>query len=322
MKIYFKSLNWLKFGLVLFAIASMFYACSPDAVNAGLGTKPKADFTAIVGADGHSVLLVNKSNISSMPYWAAPDLNLSYSVLKGDSVKLNYVFPGTYTIKLLVAGAGGLDSITKTVTTTKADPTACSSTNPLGFIASCTQRSWTMNPAPGAFKCGQFAGGGEWWSSGAQEVLDRSCAFNDTYTFKFNAAGDFVFDDKGDFFSDGYIGINPTTTCQTVNQYTTAQKPWGSGNFKFTVLPGAGVKGLGQLVVVGVGAHIGIPKAINGNETPNGATATSVTYDIWSMQHVTDPKGDYDLLMLTLHYGNWSATEGWWTFTLRSNSVQ
>ncbi|NWJ50217.1 MAG: hypothetical protein HXX14_05085 [Bacteroidetes bacterium] len=322
MKKYFKYSNWLKLGFVLLAVGSIFYACKPDSKIADLGAKPKADFNIVMGADGHSVMLVNKSNIAVMPYWKAADLNLGYSDLKGDTIKLNYTFPGTYTVQLLVAGSGGLDSISKTVTTTKADPTACSSTNPLGFLASCTQKTWKMNPAPGAFKVGQFAGGGEWWSSGAQEVIDRYCAFNDTYTFKFNASGDFMFDDKGDFFSDGYIGINPTTTCQTVNQYTTAQKPWGSGNFKYAVIPGGGIKGLGQIKVIGVGAHIGIPKAINNNETPNGATATSVTYDIWSMQHVTDPNGDYDLLMLTLHYGNWSATEGWWTFTLRANSAQ
>lgn len=318
MKKYFKSSNWLGLGLVLLTIATMFYACKPDSKNADLGAKPKADFNAIVGADGHSVLLVNNTNIPVMPYWKAADLNLGFADLKGDSIKLNYIFPGTYSIKLLVAGNGGMDSITKTVTTTKADPNACSSTNPLGFIASCTQKTWKMNPAPGAFKVGQWAGDGGWWSSGAQEVIDRPCAFNDTYTFKFNASGDFIFDDKGDFFSDGYVGISPTTTCQATNQYTTAQKPWGSGNFKFVVIPGAGVKGLGQLKLIGVGAHIGIPKAINNNETPDGATATSVTYDIWSMEHVNDPLGAYDLLTITIHYGSWSATEGWWTFTLRS----
>ncbi len=318
MKKYFNFSNWIKLGLVLLTIGSMFYACRPDARNADLDALPKADFNVILGADGHSVLLVNKTSVPVISYWKAPDLNLGYSDLKGDSVKLNFTFPGTYTVKLLVAGAGGMDSISKTVTTTKADPTACDASKPLGFIASCTQKTWKMNPAPGAFKVGQFAGDGGWWSSGAQEVIDRPCAFNDTYTFKFNASGDFVFDDQGDFYSDGYIGISPTSSCQTANQYTTAQKLWGSGNFKFVVIPGTGVKGLGQLKVIGVGAHIGIQKAINNNETANGPTATSVTYDIWSMEHVNDPNGAYDLLTLTIHYGNWSATEGWWTYTLRS----
>jgi hypothetical protein len=37
------------------------------------------------------------------------------------------------------------------------------------------------------------------------------------------------------------------------------------------------------------------------------------------MQHISDASGTYDLLTVTLHYGSWSATEGWWTFTLRSS---
>ncbi|MDP4290226.1 MAG: hypothetical protein Q8908_04015 [Bacteroidota bacterium] len=318
MKLHIKTTIWFKIGILLLIIGSVFYACQPEVNNPGLGSKPVASFTATVGADGHTVLLVNTST-PSMSYWSAPDLNLGYADLRGDSIKLNYIFPGTYSIKLLVDGAGGLDSITKTVTTTQPDQNACNSSTPLGFIASCTKKVWKMNPAPGAFKVGQYAGDGSWWSSGAAEVTGRPCAFNDTYTFTFNKAGDFAFDDKGDFFSDGYIGINPTTTCQTSDQYTTAQKQWGTGNFKYAVISTGGVKGLGQLKVIGLGAHIGIQKAINNNDAFTYPTATSVTYDIWSMQHnVTDATGTYDLLMLTLHYGNWSPTEGWWTFTLRS----
>jgi PKD repeat protein len=318
MKQNIKAVIWLRTGILMLIIGSVFYACQPDNVNPGLGTKPAASFSATVSTDGHSVLLVNTST-PAMPYWSAPDLNLGYSDLKGDTIRLNYTFPGTYTVKLLVAGAGGLDSITKTIVTTKPDPNACSNTTPLGFLASCTSKVWKMNPAPGAFKVGQWAGDGSWWSSGAQEVIDRSCAFNDTYTFTFNKTGDFAFDDKGDFFADGYMGNTPTTTCQSSTNLPAAQKPWSTGSFKYVVIPTGGVKGLGQIKLLGVGAHFGIAKAINNNETPTGATATSVTYDIWSMQKgITDSSGTYDLLTVTIHYGNWSATEGWWTFTLRS----
>src|ERR1035437_6942355 len=253
-----------------------------------------------------------------MPYWSAADLNLGYSDLKGDSVKLNFIFPGTYSVKMLVAGAGGIDSITKTITTTQPDPNACVQTTPLGFLASCTSKVWKMNPAAGSIKCGQFAGGGEWWSIGAADVALRSCFYNDTWTFSFNKAHDLAYDDKGDFYSDGYGGITPSNSCQASTQYTAAQKPWGSGSFKYAIIEGAGVKGLGQIKLIGLGAHFGVAKSVNGNEMPTGPTATSVTYDIWSMKHVSDSSGTYDLLTVTLHYGNWSATEGWWTFTLRS----
>ena len=318
MKHNIKTANWLKAGFLMIGIAGMFYACQPDVVNPGLGTKPKADFVATIAADGHTVLLANKSSVASMPYWSSADLNLGYSDLKGDSIKLNFIFPGTYSVKMLVAGAGGIDSITKTITTTQPDPNACATTTPLGFLASCTSKVWKMNPAAGAIKCGQFAGGGEWWSSGAADVTARSCFFNDTWTFTFNKTGDMAYDDKGDFYDDGYIGTVFSNSCHPSTGYTTAQKSWGSGNFKYAIIAGAGVKGLGQIKLIGLGAHFGVPKSVNGNEYPNGPVTTSVTYDIWSMTHVSDASGTYDLLMVTLHYGNWSATEGWWTITLRS----
>jgi hypothetical protein len=319
MKHNIKTAKWLKAGFLLMGIAGMFYACQPDVVNPGLGTKPKADFAATVATDGHTVLLANKSSVASMPYWSSADLNLGYSDLKGDSVKLNFIFPGTYSVKMLVAGAGGIDSITKTFTTTQPDPTACAQSTPLGFLASCTSKVWKMNPDAGSIKCGQFAGGGEWWTIGAADVALRPCFYNDTWTFSFNKAADFVYDDKGDFYSDGYGGVTPSNSCQASTQYTTAQKPWSSGNFHYAVIPGTGVKGLGQIKLIGLGAHFGVPKSVNGNEYPNGPVTTSVTYDIWSMQHVSDATGTYDLLTVTFHYGNWSATDGWWTFTLRSN---
>ena len=314
MKYNIKTAKWLKAGFLMLTIASVFYACQPDAVNIGLGTLPKADFNATVNTDGFSVLLANKSSVASMPYWSVADLNLGFKDLKGDSLKVKFTFPGTHNIKMLVAGAGGLDSIAKTVTTTLPDPNACDPSTPLGFIASCTQKTWKLNPAPGAFKVAPTEGSGSWWTSGTQEVIDRPCAFNDTYTFTFNKAGDFAYDDKGDFFSDDYLNAS-NNTCLNSSQYNAAQKPWGSGNFNYVIIPGTGVKGLGQLKLIGLGAHIGIQKAVNGSETKTGATATSVTYDIWSMEHVTDASGTYDLLTLTLHY---ATGDGWWTFTLRS----
>lgn len=306
-------------GLVVLSVMSivLIFSCTKEATQS-LGGLPKADFTATIAADGHTVTLVNSSTGPVITYWAAPGINLGFSDLKGDTVHLNFTFPNTYVVKMLVAGKGGLDSISKSITTTQPDPNACNSNTPLGFIASCTQKTWKFNPEPNAFWVSQYAGGANsWWASGAGEVTGRPCAFNDTYTFSFNSAGDFVFDDKGDFFGDGYLGDN-TSTCQPSSNYTAAQKPWGSGNFHYAVIPTGGVKGLGQLKVIGLGAHIGIQKAINNNETPGGATATSITYDIWEMKHVTDNTGTYDLLTLTYHYGGWSATDGWWTYTLRS----
>lgn len=295
----------------------LFFGCKKEG-TLKLGAIPTPDFNAIVATDGHSVTLVNKTNLPSIPYWAAPDLNLGYGDLQGDSVKVNFIFPGTYTIKMLVTGQGGIDSVSKTITTTQPDPNACSPATALGFIASCTQKTWKLNPAPGALMVGQFAGDGGWWTSGSGEVSGRPCMFNDEYTFVFNKTGDFTYNDHGDFYSDDGA-IMATAGCYNDSQYLTDQNAWGSGNFHYAIIPEAGVKGLGQIKVIGLGSHLALQKPINGNDAANVVTATSVTYDIWSMQrNITDATGTYDLLTITMHYGNWSPTDGWWTYTFRS----
>jgi hypothetical protein len=316
-----KKQNRLIFGaslaIIAFAGTTLFFGCKKEA-TLKLGASPTAGFDAIIGTDGHTVTLVNKSNMATIPYWAAPDINLGYGDLQGDSAKVNFIFPGTYTIKMLVVGQGGVDSLTKTVTTTSPDPNACSSTTALGFLASCTQKTWKLNPAAGAIAVGQYAGDGGWWASGSGDVTLRSCMFNDEYTFKFNKAGDFIYNDHGDFWTDGGTGWPGGAGCYNSTQYSADQQAWGSGNFHYVIIPGAGVKGLGQIKLIGLGAHFALQKPINGTDAPNVVTATSVTYDIWSMQHISDLSGTYDLLTVTLHYGNWSPTDGWWTYTLRS----
>lgn len=306
-----KKHNKLFLGAVFAVIALtgliLFFGCKKEA-TLSLGAVPNADFNAIVASNGYSVTLVNTSDIPSIPFWAIPAINLGYGDLQGDSTKVDFTFPGTYTVKMYVVGAGGIDSTSKTVTTTQPNPTACDPSEPLGFIASCTQKTWKLNPDAGAYKVGPGANDGSWWSSSVGDVTSRSCEFNNTYVFKFNAGGDFIFDDLGDFYADGYMGNN-TNGCEPSSNYTAGQAAWGSGNFKYAVIPGAGSAGLGQLKVIGFGAHIGLQKVTNAGEITSGVTATSVTYDILVMTHGTS----YDLLVLGVNLG-W----GWWTFTLRS----
>jgi hypothetical protein len=317
MKKYTKHILKVSFAVLALAGLVLFFGCNKG-TELSLGDVPTPAFTAAVGTDGHTVTLINNSDIPSIPYWSVPALNLGYGDLQGDSVEVNFIFPGTYSIQMLVVGSGGIDSLTKSVTTTQPDGNACSSANALGFIASCTQKTWKLKPAAGTLWVSQFAGGaGSWWQSGDGDVTARPCTFNDTYTFKFNSSGDYIFDDGGDFYAEDYSG-DPTWSCRASSTYPANQANWASGNFKYAIITGAGVKGLGQLKVIGTGAHIGLNKPINNNEVTNSST-TSVTYDIWSMTlNKTDALGTYDELVLTFHYGSWSATEGWWTYTLYS----
>lgn len=292
-------------GLLL-AMAAAFHACRPDMVGSGSGTKPKADFAIVPGASANSVILVNKSSIASIPYWKVVSTGQQ---LSGDSAKVNFVFAGTYNIMLIADGNGGIDSVVKPVTIAQNDPNACNGTA-IGFLTGCGTKTWKLNPAASAYQVGPSGpSDGSWWSSGAGDVPARSCEFDDTYTFTFNAAGTFVYDNKGDFYADGYMGANGND-CESNTQFTTVQKPWGSGSFSYTMTEKTGTKKLGQLTLSGLGAHIGLQKVTNGGENSSGPV-TSITYDIVSMTH--DP-GGFDLLTLAIYM----PSNYWWTFTLRS----
>ena len=294
-------------GASLFVLgAALFQACKKEGEDNVLGPIPTPDFEIVQGTNANNLILVNKSTMPIIPYW---EVSNGLKVA-GDSAKINLAFAGTYQITLVGAGQGGLGTATKSITIAQSDPNACSPTQPLGFIASCTQKVWKLNPVAGAYKVGDAVGAGNWWSSTADDVTGRSCEFNDEYTFVFDGAGTFKYDNKGDFYADGSLGSN-SFGCEPSANYTTAQKLWASGTFSYQILPG-GVKGLGQLKVTGAGAHIGLQKVRNGSENTAG-TANSVTYDILEMTPNGGGAG-HDILVL----GVAVASPGWWTFSLRS----
>ena len=311
-------------GLMLLTVISIllvWVACRPDsAAPTGLGARANPDFAiANSTTNPNNVYLVNKSSIASIPYWTvswtAGSTNLTQK-LSHDSASLYFAFSGTYALQvtLLVAANGGLDSVTKTVNVTIAqnDPTACSSTHLQGFLASCTQKVWTLAPVTGAEEVGPNEGSGAWFFTGPTEPTgDRVCDFNDTYTFMFNSAGNFNFDNKGDFYADSYIG-HSNNDCELNSVLSAAQKPWASGNFTYNVASG-GSAGLGKLTVNGLGAHIGIAKVQGdgANDNTTAPSATSITYDILSMGH--NGSGNYDSLILST-----TTSYGAWTYQLRS----
>lgn len=291
------------------AVAMVFTNCTKRGDNLKLGTIPKPDFEIRPGANGNRFVLINKTPGASIPYWRTS----SGESLSGDTANLYLVFEGTYQVKLLAVTQGGLDSVTKTITVAENDPTACNPANAIGFIASCDKKVWKLNPTAGAYKVGEGAGNGNWWTSEPTAVTQRACEFNDEYTFSFNATRTFEYDNKGDFFADNNLGPGDGG-CHPNSQFKPIQMPWASGTFSYDVL-GGGIRGLGQLRVNGLGAHIGLQKVYNMGEVPvgGGPTATSITYDILEMQK--NPGGaTYDILVLGVQIND----AGWWTFTLRS----
>lgn len=297
------------YKLIALSICTVFivmFLSSCKKENTGtLGALPVIDFAAVPGTNPNNITLVNKSATATIPYWR---IGNSATLITGDSAVYSFIFAGNYKVTMFGAGQGGIDSVTKNIVIAKSDNNACVNTQ-LGFLAGCTAKKWKLNPADGAYKVGDAApGAGNWWASGMAEVTARSCEFNDEYTFSFDANGTFVYDNKGDFFTEDYLGSS-NQSCQPSTNYTSVQAPWASGTFKYSFLAGAGVNKLGQLTVIGLGAHIGIQKVRNGSEVKS--PAASITYDVLTATHNA---AGYDLMTLGVNIGG----AGWWSFTLRS----
>lgn len=294
----------------LFAVASLFLpSCSPEGDKLSLEPLPSPDFEIQQGEDENTMLLINRTSVPSIAYWTIESTEQKF---EGDTISVRFTFEGSYPVTLQAASQGGMASITKEVTIAQNDPTACNPDRALGFIAGCAEKTWRLNPAAGALKVGPGADDGSWWSSGDGDVNERVCDFNDEYTFAFNPEGTFTFDNQGDFYADGYLG-NRTFGCEPSSNLSGNQANWDSGSFNFSVINGAGVNGLGQLRVIGTGAHIGVRKAHNGGEDESGPTGNVITYDIIEMTQNVDGQG-YDLLKIGVNIGG----DGWWTYTLRS----
>ena len=296
--------NIFKHSLVLTMITLAFFSCEYDVKD--LGPKPDASFTVTPIASMPNRYLLTSTSQNAFRYdWD----KATGGYVAGKQIDTVYFpFMGVYTVRLFAYGQSGIDTANQVVTVTANDPTACQGTQ-LGFITSCTNKKWKLDPTAGAYRVGPGPNNGDWWTSGLGEVTGRPCEFNDEYTFTFNANRTFTYDNKGDFYGDGYLGNN-SNTCQPSSNYTAVQAPWGTGTFTYSFTPNAGINSLGQLTVVGLGAHIGLQKVRNGGE---GTTpVSSITYDVLSA--VRDPVGNYDLLTLGVNIGG----AGWWTFRLRS----
>lgn len=293
-------------GVILLALTLFLHSCKYDVKD--LGAKPVASFTVTpVAGVPNKYILTSTSQNSFRFDWDKASGNGFVQGKSVDSVYFPYM--GNYTVKLRVFGQSGIDSASQVINVTANDPTACQGTQ-LGFITSCTSKKWKLDPAAAAYKVGPGPNDGSWWSNSFGDVATRSCEFNDEYTFVFSAARTFAYDNKGDFYGDGYLGNN-SSTCQPSSNYTPIQAPWGTGNFTYSFTPNAGINGLGQLTVIGLGAHIGLQKVRNGGEVTT-SPATSITYDVLAATH--DVAGNYDLLTLGVNIGG----PGWWTFRLRS----
>jgi len=262
-----------------FFAAAAWVACTPNSKNLELGPKPKASFTVSpISGKVNTYLLTNTTTPSSFFYkWDNGD---GSGAREGKAIDTAY-YPekGIFTVKLLVLNNGGYDTVSQVINVAADDPNGCAGKKAL--LTDCNTKTWVLDqPGAGALWVGD-PGGAQWWSNGAADVTaaDRTCLFNDEYTFKKD--GTFIFADKGDFRVDDEngaawpVGMNLSIGCYNTTQIPAQYTPWGSGTFTFKVIGG------NKLQVNGLGAHLGLYKA--GENGTIDMPETSNTYEILEM---------------------------------------
>ncbi|GAB4092583.1 hypothetical protein [Flaviaesturariibacter terrae] len=261
-------------ALAVLTLCIGFAACKYSVKD--LAPKPKASFTVTPVSGSVNKYLLTSTSTDAFRY----DWDKSTGAyVTGKSVDTVY-FPdhGNYRLRLLVYGQAGVDSATQTLNVATDDPAAIT---PQKILSGFSSKTWILDqPGGGALFVGD-PGGAQWWANSASDVSapDRTCLFNDEYTFKMD--GSFNFDDKGDLRVDDeggqpwpadMAGSGTAIACYPATQIQPQYRAWGTGNFTYQVI------GNNQLKVIGTGAHLGLYKA--GQNGTIAAPETSNTYEI------------------------------------------
>jgi hypothetical protein len=151
---------------------------------------------------------------------------------------------------------------------------------------------WQIAPKAYAFYVGPNQGSSTWWFNELSHVSKRSCFFDDL--FRFNNDGSF------ENVMDGLTWLEDWQNPAGDNYCGTPQTPHnGSTAGQWTINSQAT-----SLTISGVGAHVGLPKVINGSEIDNpNNTPSSITYTI---SELTESQMTLDI----------SVGFGWWGFEL------
>ena len=150
--------------------------------------------------------------------------------------------------------------------------------------------TWMLAPIAGALKVGPEAGSGEWWSSSEEDVTARACYFDDHYVF--NSDGSFQNVQDGETWLEAWQGVDADQCGAPVAPHDGSNPATWEYN-----------DASGEVTLTGVGAYLGLPKAVNAGELPNVDVPESVTY-------MATLEGD--MMTLVIECG----TGVFWTFKL------
>lgn len=139
---------------------------------------------------------------------------------------------------------------------------------PLTGLFAQVEGTWKIAPEAAALAVGPTQGDFSWWSNTAGDVTTRDCFFDDTFVFDGN--GTFMNVQGGSTWLEVWQGIaadgcdTPVAPHDGSNAATWAYDAMAS-----------------TITLTGVGAHLGLPKVINGAEISDPANAAaSIVYPV------------------------------------------
>jgi len=130
--------------------------------------------------------------------------------------------------------------------------------------------TWMMAPVAGALMVGPAANDGSWWSNSAEDVTARACYFDDQYVF--NADGSFNNVLGTETWLEAWQGVSSDQCGAPVAPHD------GSNAATWDYNPGTGT-----VTLNGLGAFLGLPKAVNEGELSSDtppAVPESITYTV------------------------------------------
>ena len=149
---------------------------------------------------------------------------------------------------------------------------------------------WKLAPVAGAMKVGPVVDDGQWWQNSAADVEGRACLFDDEYVF--NSDGTFQNILGAETWIETWQGVEAEGCGAPVAPHD------GSADASFSTSDTT-------ITISGLGAYLGLPKAITGNELHNDGV------EVPESRTYTVHPSDNGSLKLSISTGG-----GFWTFML------
>ena len=253
---------------------------------------PTADTTAPVITVADEIITVDQGGIFNALSATATDEtdgDISASIVVDDS-QVDTNTAGTYKVTYNVSDNAGnaATEVSVTVTVNAVDNSSNGAGETGGLVG-----NWVLKPVANALEVGPDRGdGGAWWANWEEDVATRDCFFDDI--FRFNADGSFenIMGDKT--WLEEWQGGEVSEDCGAP---VAPHDGSAVGTYSYD-------ETAGTLTVTGTGAHIGLPKVVNGGEISTGAAvADLITYEV---TEITDTTMTLDI----------SIGAGWWRYKL------